>query len=98
MNTLIDTIRVAEYFVSTGKTGPARILLEGRSSGGMNVAALANLRPDLFGVVASTVPLGDMICFPLLAWGNRWLYEYGDRANKDDFKALIKVSPYHQAQ
>lgn len=49
-NTFKDVIAVAEKLVSDEWTSPARLTLEGRSAGGMTVAAVANMRPDLFNV------------------------------------------------
>lgn len=97
-NTFRDVIRATETLQSQGLTDSSFTLLDGRSSGGFNVLALANLRPELFGVVASTVPMTDMVRYPLFAWGNRWLYEYGDPKKPDEFKNLLKYSPYHNVK
>lgn len=97
-NTLNDAIRAAEFLQREGLTTPALTLVDGRSSGGFNVLVLANHRPDLFGVIASTVPMADMVRFPHFAWGNRWLYEYGDPKIKKEFKNLFRLSPYHNVK
>lgn len=54
-NTFYDTIAAAEHLVAEGWTTATQMTLEGRSAGGMTVGAVANMRPDLFTVRATSV-------------------------------------------
>jgi oligopeptidase B len=58
-NTFRDVVAAAEHLVAEGWTAPARMTLEGRSAGGMTVAAVANMRPHLFNVRAT--PRGSVM-------------------------------------
>lgn len=49
-NTFKDVVAAAEHLVSEQWTQANRLVLEGRSAGGMTVGAVANMRPDLFHV------------------------------------------------
>jgi len=77
-------------------SSPARTMTQGWSHGAMMVSAVAVQNPGLQGVVLATVPLADMIRFPLFGRGG--VSEYGDPDDKDDFAALLAFSPYHNVR
>jgi prolyl oligopeptidase len=56
-----DFIACAEYLTQKGITDNKHLVIEGGSSGGMLVTAVANQRPELFGVVISKVPVTNML-------------------------------------
>jgi oligopeptidase B len=60
-NTHTDFIAAGERLVELGWTRPGRIAIHGGSAGGLLVAAVANLRPDLWGVVLADVPFVDTL-------------------------------------
>ena len=81
MNTFYDFIDCAEYLVKNKYTSSDRLVIQGRSAGGMLMGAVTNLRPDLFKAVIAQVPFVDVIntmldaSLPLttaeyIEWGN----------------------------
>jgi oligopeptidase B len=97
-NSFIDFIACAEALVAAGYTGPGRIVAQGRSAGGMLVAAVANLRPDLFAGIIADVPFVDVLNTMLDAdlpltppewpeWGN-------PGQDADAFRVIRSYSPY----
>jgi prolyl oligopeptidase PreP (S9A serine peptidase family) len=73
-NTFLDVVAVAEHLCSERWTSPSRMVLEGRSAGGMTVGAVANMRPDLFQVrlvpcmhAAHSLAVCAGLCMPLLS-------------------------------
>jgi prolyl oligopeptidase len=79
-----------------GYSSAQRTLTQGWSHGAMTVSAVAIQHPDLQRVVLATVPLADMIRFPLFGRGG--VGEYGDPENADDFAAVLAFSPYHNVR
>jgi len=61
MHTFTDFIDVAESLISQGYTAPDRLIINGRSAGGLLMGAVVNLRPDLFKAVLAGVPFVDVI-------------------------------------
>lgn len=61
MNTFKDFIRCAEYFKESGLIDPSRIVIEGRSAGGLLIGASVALRPDLYWVAIPGVPFVDVL-------------------------------------
>ena len=94
-NVFDDFIAAAEYLVSAGYTTPDRITIEGGSNGGLLVAAVMLQRPDLVGAVVCRVPVADMLRYHLFTVGRFWIPEYGSADNPEQFRFLLKYSPYH---
>jgi oligopeptidase B len=80
-NTFDDFIDSAEYLIREKWTFRDKLVIEGRSAGGLLMGAVANMRPDLFKAVHAAVPFVDVIntmmdrSLPLtvgeyLEWGN----------------------------
>jgi oligopeptidase B len=61
MNTFTDFIRAAETLVEQRFAAPRRIVIEGRSAGGLLVGAVMNMRPELFAGVIGGVAFVDVI-------------------------------------
>jgi oligopeptidase B len=60
-NTFTDFIAVAEFLLAGKYGASARLVIEGRSAGGLLMGAVTNLRPDLMKAVISKVPFVDVI-------------------------------------
>jgi oligopeptidase B len=60
-NTFTDFVAAAETLVTRRYTAAKRIVISGRSAGGLLVAAAVNLRPDLFAGVLAGVPFVDVL-------------------------------------
>jgi len=97
INSFTDFISCAEYLVKEGYTSSDRLVIRGRSAGGLLMGAVTTMRPDLFKVVVAEVPFVDVIntmfdpSIPLTIgefeeWGNPT-----DKAYYDYFKLY---SPY----
>lgn len=97
-NSFDDFISAAEYLVEQKYTDSKHLGILGGSNGGLLVSAVAVQRPDLFSAVCSTVPLTDMVRFPLFGMALRWVHEYGNPENEVDLKNILKWSPYHNVK
>ncbi|MGI8961974.1 MAG: S9 family peptidase [Bryobacteraceae bacterium] len=89
-NTFYDFIDSAEHLINQRWTSKDKLVVEGRSAGGLLMGAVANMRPDLFKAVHAAVPFVDVMntmtdpTLPLtvgeyLEWGNpneRPAYDY----------------------
>lgn len=69
--------------------------IRGGSNGGLLVANMYVMRPDLFGAVHCAVPILDMKGYKRMAGAESWIHEFGDPDTEDWFKFLKRFSPYH---
>jgi prolyl oligopeptidase len=90
-----DFAAVARDLVAQSVAAPARLGIMGGSNGGLLVANMATLYPELFGAVVCQVPLLDMRRYHKLLAGASWMGEYGDPDNPEDWEWLRRWSPYH---
>jgi prolyl oligopeptidase len=90
-----DFIAAAEYLKAQGYTGPDQLAIEGRSNGGLLVAAAVNQRPDLFAAALPAVGVLDMLRFDRFTAGSFWVDDYGRPDQEPDFHTLRAYSPYH---
>ncbi|MBU6318873.1 MAG: S9 family peptidase [Alphaproteobacteria bacterium] len=97
-NTFSDFARAAEALVEQGFAARGKIVIEGRSAGGLLVGAVMNQRPELFAGVIGTVAFVDVITtisdaeLPLTP--PEWT-EWGDPIrNKEAFSYMASYSPY----
>jgi len=97
-NTFDDFIAAAEYLEKNGYTKPARLAISGGSNGGLLVGAAMTQRPELFGAVLCSVPLLDMVRYDKFLLGKFWVSEYGSADDPEQFKYLLKYSPYHHVK
>ena len=94
-NVFDDFAAAAEYLHQQGYSQPSKTVIEGRSNGGLLVGASLLQRPELFGATLPGVGVMDMLRFNKFTIGWAWESDYGSPENADDFKVLIKYSPYH---
>ncbi|GBF56798.1 dipeptidyl aminopeptidase BI [Candidatus Phycosocius bacilliformis] len=99
-NTFSDFARAAEALVEQKFAAPKKIVIEGRSAGGLLVGAVMNQRPELFAGVIGGVAFVDVINtisdgeLPLTPpewteWGN-------PITSKEAFDYMMAYSPYDQ--
>jgi oligopeptidase B len=99
--TFSDFVACAEYLVSSGRTTPGMLSMEGRSAGGLLMGAVMNLRPELFRAVITGVPFVDVLNtmsdakIPLTT--GEWL-EWGNPHQKKYFDSIRSYCPYQNIE
>jgi len=96
-NTFDDFIAVAQDLVARNYTTPRQLAAVGASAGGLLVASVAQMAPELFQVVYAGVPFVDVIStmldatIPLtsLEWD-----EWGNPQNPEHYAYMKTYSPY----
>ena len=98
-NVFDDFIAAAEWLIANKYTNKARLAINGRSNGGLLVAACMIQRPDLYGAVVCGVPVIDMLRYHRFTVGRYWIPEYGDAEHDPEhFKFLYAYSPLHNVK
>jgi oligopeptidase B len=96
-NTFTDFIAVAEHLIGAGYTRPDRLVIKGRSAGGLLMGAVVTMRPDLFQAAIAGVPFVDVVntsldpSIPLVVAEYE---EWGDPRIEEQFACLLAYSPY----
>ncbi len=93
-NCFDDFISCAEWLIKEKYTTTQRLVVEGGSNGGLLMGAMATQRPDLFKAIVCAVPLLDMIRFHKFLIARYWIPEYGNSDSINDFRNILKYSPY----
>jgi oligopeptidase B len=96
-NTFADFIAAAEFLIAGKYTSKDRLVIEGRSAGGLLMGAVTNMRPDLFKAVVSHVPFVDVINTMLdeslpLTVGE--FEEWGNPKKKAEYDYIKTYCPY----
>jgi len=90
-----DFASAAEHLIAEKWTAPQHLAINGRSNGGLLVAATAMRRPELFAAAIPGVGVLDMIRFRDFTIGWAWESDYGSVKNADEFATLYGYSPLH---
>mmetsp|Transcript_3674 Transcript_3674/g.5211 ORF Transcript_3674/g.5211 Transcript_3674/m.5211 type:complete len:751 (-) Transcript_3674:123-2375(-) len=96
-NTFTDFIACADELVTKKITSPDRLVIEGRSAGGLLIGAVINMRPDLFHAAHAGVPFVDVMntmsdaTIPLTT--GEW-EEWGNPNEEKYFDYMLSYSPY----
>jgi prolyl oligopeptidase len=94
-NVFDDFIAAAEYLIAEKYTSSEKLAIKGGSNGGLLIGAVMTQRPELFGACLPHVGVMDMLRFHKFTAGRFWVDDYGSPDKAEDFKTLIKYSPYH---
>ena len=98
MNSYTDLISCGEYLIKEKYTSSEKFVLKGESCGGTMVLGVANMRPDLFNIIISSVPVSDVIGQMLdhSKWTfKEWHYsEWGNPYIKEEYEYLKTWCPY----
>ena len=93
---VFDDFAYAAKFLHSKKIGsPETTAIDGRSNGGLLVAATMLQNPDLFKVAIPQVGVLDMLRFNKFTIGWAWESDYGSSEKKDEFENLLAYSPLH---
>jgi oligopeptidase B len=99
--TFTDFIACAEDLTKRGYGSKERLVIEGRSAGGLLMGAVLNMRPDLFHAALVGVPFVDVMNTMLdeslpLTVGE--FEEWGNPKEKAAFDYMITYSPYDNVE
>lgn len=99
--TFTDFIACADDLVKRGYGSKDRLVIEGRSAGGLLMGAVLNMRPDLFHAALVGVPFVDVMNTMLdetlpLTVGE--FEEWGNPKEKAAFDYMITYSPYDNVE
>ncbi len=97
INSFTDFVSCAEYLVKEGFTSSDRLVIRGRSAGGLLMGAVTTMRPDLFKVVVAEVPFVDVIntmLDPSIPLTIGEFEEWGNPLDKEYYEYFKLYSPY----
>lgn len=94
-NVFDDYIGAADWLVAQHYTTHPKIVLDGRSNGGLLLGAVVNQRPDLAGAAVPAVGVMDMLRYHKFTVGASWASDYGNSDTPEGFKYLVAYSPLH---
>ena len=97
-NVFDDFIYAAKWLIKNNYTSQKHLSINGRSNGGLLTGVAITQEPDLFGAVYVGVPLLDMIRYHLFSIARYWIPEYGSSEDPEQFKYILKYSPYHNVK
>jgi prolyl oligopeptidase len=97
-NVFDDFIAAGEYLVQNHYTRPERLGITGGSNGGLLVGAAVTQRPDLYSAAVCAVPLLDMLRYQRFLMAKYWVPEYGSSEDAEQFRYLLKYSPYQNVK
>ncbi|MBA3961608.1 MAG: S9 family peptidase [Chthoniobacterales bacterium] len=97
-NVFDDLFAAAQYLIDNKYTPNSRLAIRGRSNGGLLTGVALTQRPDLWGAIWCGYPLLDMTRFQRFLVGKWWTTEYGSAEDPEQFKYLVKYSPYQNVK
>lgn len=94
-NVFDDFIAAAEFLVDKKYTSSEKLVVEGRSNGGLLVGAVMTQRSGLMQVALPGVGVMDMLRYHKFTVRHGWVREYGSSDAKEHFDNLYSYSPLH---
>ena len=92
-NVFNDFIGAADYLIKHNYTSSDRLVISGRSNGGLLVGAVMTQRPNLMKVALPGVGVMDMLRYHKFTVGHGWVPEYGSSDDSLQFENLLSYSP-----
>lgn len=90
-----DFEAAVEFLIDSGYSNSDKIGIYGASNGGTLVSSVSNRRPELLKAVVSESGIYDIVRSPKFLMALRWVHEFGDPENREEFNYLMNWSPYH---
>jgi oligopeptidase B len=100
-NTFTDFIACAELLIEKKYTSHYQLMAMGGSAGGLLIAAVINMRPDLFKGVIAAVPFVDVVTTMLdesIPLTTSEYDEWGNPNEKKHFDYMMSYSPYDNVE
>ncbi|KAJ4709952.1 Prolyl oligopeptidase family protein [Melia azedarach] len=95
-NTFTDFIASAEYLIENKYCTKEKLIINGRSAGGLLMGAVLNMRPDLFKAVVAGVPFVDVLTTmldPTIPLTTSEWEEWGDPRKEEFYFYMKSYSP-----
>jgi oligopeptidase B len=96
-NSFTDFIDVTRYLVREGYADPLRIFARGGSAGGLLVAGVVNMAPELYRAVVAHVPFVDVVTTMLdesIPLTTNEYDEWGNPNEREYYEYMLSYSPY----
>lgn len=93
-NCFDDFNSCAEWLIKEKYTNTSKLVAMGGSNGGLLMGAIATQRPDLYKAIVCEVPLLDMLRYHKFLIARYWIPEYGSADDEEEFRWLLRYSPY----
>ncbi len=93
-NTFTDFVEAAEHLIAERYTSPERLIIGGRSAGGLLIGAVVNMRPDLFRAAILWVPFVDVVNTMLDASLPLTVGEYEEWGDPNDLAQYRRLKAY----
>lgn len=96
-NTFTDFIDVTEFLIANKIADPTKVVAAGGSAGGLLIGAVANMRPELYGVMVAHVPFVDVVTTMLdesIPLTTNEFDEWGNPKEKIYYDYMLSYSPY----
>jgi oligopeptidase B len=96
-NTFNDFIDVTKHLVAQKYADPKRVFANGGSAGGLLVAAVANLAPELYRGIIADVPFVDVVTTMLdesIPLTTNEFDEWGNPQQRPYYEYMLSYSPY----
>ncbi|WP_392563878.1 prolyl oligopeptidase family serine peptidase [Orbus wheelerorum] len=95
-NSIIDFIKCAQYLIDNNYTNSSKLVISGRSAGGIVIGMAITERPDLFAAAAIDVGMLNMSRLDKIPIGFANFKEFGSPLNQP--KDLLKIDAYLNLQ
>ncbi len=96
-NSFTDFVDVTRHLVASGYASPDKTCAMGGSAGGLLVAAVANIAPQMYRAIVAQVPFVDVVTTMLddsIPLTTNEYDEWGDPAGRAAYDYLLSYSPY----
>jgi oligopeptidase B len=96
-HTFEDFVDVTRHLVAEGYADPKRVFIRGGSAGGLLVAAVANMAPELYRGIVAHVPFVDVVTTMLdetIPLTTNEYDEWGNPNEKAFYDYMLSYSPY----